>query len=191
MQYRSLATLVLERAEEFGSRRVFIHKRLNRWEEVSWRTFGKDIIAAAKGLSTLGFKPGDRLAILADNGPAWPTIDLACLYLGGVDVPLYLTSHSKDLTYILNDSGATVLAVAGDDQREKLTKIAADIPMIILPSICAFTLSGLTAIPQSTTQSTRCTFNFPRFETDTSATCATTVTSSSRGNQSLIAIPRP
>ena len=154
MQYRSLATLVLERAEEFGSRRVFVHKRSNRWEDVSWRTFGKDIIAAAKGLSTLGFKPGDRLAILADNGPAWPTIDLACLYLGGVDVPLYLTSHSKDLTYILNDSGATVLAVAGDDQREKLTKIAADIPgvqhIIQLDPEAAPTVNQFAGIPSLT-----------------------------------------
>ena len=154
MQYHSLATLVLERVQEFDSRRVFVHKRGNQWEDVSWRTFGKDIIAAAKGLATLGFKEGDRLAILAENGPAWPTIDLACLYLGGVDVPLYLTSHPKDLTYILNDSGATVLAVDGDDQRAKLTTIAGEIPgvrhIVQLDAEAAPTVNQFAGIPSLT-----------------------------------------
>ena len=46
-----------------------------------------------------GFRPGDRLAILAENDPEWTIIDLACLYLGGVDVPLYLTSPITEGKY--------------------------------------------------------------------------------------------
>ena len=88
----SLASMILDRAAQYGSRRVFLRKRGSSWENISWQQFGDQIVSAARGLAALGFQPGDRLAILADNRPEWPLLDLACLYLGGVDVPLYLTS---------------------------------------------------------------------------------------------------
>lgn len=91
---------------------------------------GEQIVHAAKGLTALGFQPGERLAILADNRPEWPLIDLACLYLGGVNVPLYLTSQPNDLAYILKDAGVMFLAVAGDDQRKKIEQIAVQVPTL-------------------------------------------------------------
>ncbi len=130
MSDTSLASMILDRAAQYGSRRVFLRKRGTSWEDISWQQFGAQIVHAAGGLAALGFQPGDRLAILADNRPEWPLIDLACLYLGGVDVPLYLTSPPDDLAYILNDAGASVLAVAGDDQRQKIAQIAAEVPSL-------------------------------------------------------------
>ncbi len=126
----SLASMILDRAARYGSRRVFLRKRDSSWEDISWQQFGDQIVRAARGLAALGFRPGDRLAILADNRPEWPLLDLACLYLGGVDVPLYLTSPPDDLAYILNDAGASVLAVAGDDQRQKIAQIASEVPSL-------------------------------------------------------------
>ena len=126
----SLASMILDRAARYGSRRVFLRKRNSSWEDISWQQFGDQIVRAARGLAASGFQPGDRLAILADNRPEWPLLDLACLYLGGVDVPLYLTSPPDDLAYILNDAGASVLAVAGDDQRQKIAQIASEVPSL-------------------------------------------------------------
>ena len=45
-------------------------------------------------------------------------------------MPLYLTSPPDDLAYILNDAGASVLAVAGDDQRQKVAQIASEVPSL-------------------------------------------------------------
>ncbi len=130
MSDASLAVMILDQARRYGSKRVFQRKRGNRWDDIAWQQFGEQIVHAAQGLAALGFQPGERLAILADNRPEWPLIDLACLYLGGVDVPLYLTSHPNDLAYILKDAGVTFLAVAGDDQRQKIKQIAAQVPTL-------------------------------------------------------------
>ena len=130
MSDASLAGMVLDRAARYGSKRVFMRKRGSSWEDVSWQQFGDQVVRAAQGLAAIGFQPGDRLAILADNRPEWPLIDLACLYLGGVDVPLYLTSPPTDLAYILKDAGVTFLALAGDDQRKKIEQIASDVPSL-------------------------------------------------------------
>jgi long-chain acyl-CoA synthetase len=130
MREMSLAMMILERADRYGAKRALMHKRGKQWEDLSWRTFGEHIVRAAKGLTALGFRAGDRLAILAENRPEWPIIDLACLYLGGVDVPLYLTGTPKDITYILRDAGVSFIAVSGRDQLAKVLKIAGDLPTL-------------------------------------------------------------
>ncbi|MGH7962822.1 MAG: AMP-dependent synthetase/ligase, partial [Candidatus Binatia bacterium] len=128
MDETSLTTMILERAERYGDKRALLSKRDGRWEEISWRTLGSKITRTAQGLAALGFRAGDRLAILAENRPEWPIIDLACLFLGGVDVPLYLTSPPQDLAYILKDAGVTFIAVSGREQLAKILKIAGDLP---------------------------------------------------------------
>ena len=130
MTITSLATLVLDRAERHPSRRVFQRKRREQWEDLSWQQLADQIVSAAHGLAALGFKAGDRLALLAENQPEWPIMDLACLYLGGVDVPLYLSSPGQDVAYILKDSGASFIAVSGRGQLDKIRRIAPDLPQL-------------------------------------------------------------
>ena len=130
MRETSLATMVLGRAERYGLKRVLLSKQNGRWGEISWQTLGSKITRAAQGLAALGFRAGDRLAILAENRPEWPIIDLASLFLGGVDVPLYLTSPPKDTAYILKDAGVTFVAVSGQEQLTKVLKIARDLPTL-------------------------------------------------------------
>jgi len=130
MRETSLATMILQRAERYGAKPAMRTKRRGQWEDLSWQTLGEKIVRAAQGLFALGFRPGDRLAILAENHPEWAIIDLACLYLGGVDVPLYLTSPVTDLTYILKDAGVTFLAVSGREPLAKALKVAGDLPAL-------------------------------------------------------------
>jgi long-chain acyl-CoA synthetase len=130
MHETSLATMILQRADRYGAKPAMRAKRQGQWQDLSWQTLGEKIVRAAQGLAALGFRHGDRLAILADNHPEWAIIDLACLYLGGVDVPLYLTSPVADLTYILKDAGVTFLAVSGREPLAKALKIASDLPTL-------------------------------------------------------------
>jgi len=127
MRETSLATMILERAERYGSKRAMLEKRQGQWEDISWQSLGEKIVRAAQGLAALGFQAGDRLAIVAENRPEWAIIDLACLFLGGIDVPLYLTSLSADMGYILKDAGVTFVALSGHEQLAKILKIAGDL----------------------------------------------------------------
>jgi long-chain acyl-CoA synthetase len=130
MGAKSLAVMVLERAKHYGPKKVFLSKRGDRWETISWETLGNRITRVAGGLAGLGFRAGDRLAILAENRPEWPIIDLACLFLGGVDVPLYLTSPPRETSYILKETGVTFVAVSGREQLAKILQVAGDLPRL-------------------------------------------------------------
>jgi long-chain acyl-CoA synthetase len=84
----------------------------------SWyRLSGAEAIARVKrialGLSSLGVKAGDRIAIISENRPEWSLSDLAILSLQAVNVPIYTTQAVEQIRFILENSGAKMLCVSG------------------------------------------------------------------------------
>ena len=68
----------------------------------------------AIGLSQLGVKAGDRIAIISENRLEWSLTDLAILSLKAVNIPIYTTqaveqirrSVDKRSVEVENDDGA-------------------------------------------------------------------------------------
>ncbi len=63
----------------------------------------------SKALRDLGVEPGDRVALMSENGPHWPTVDFATLCIGAVLVPIYPTLLPDQSSYITKDCGAKVV----------------------------------------------------------------------------------
>jgi len=74
----------------------------------------------ASALVGLDVEPGDRVALMAENGPHWPTVDFATLALGGVLVPVYPTLTGDQAAYVIADCGAEVVVVQGRERLEAL-----------------------------------------------------------------------
>lgn len=74
-------------------------------------------------LAELGIGPGDRVMLLSDNRPEWHTTDLATLALGAVDVPVYGTLTSEQITYQVRDSGAKAAVVESPEQMSKFLEV--------------------------------------------------------------------
>jgi len=94
--------------------------------DVWHRLSGSDAIAKLKrialGLSALGVRAGDRIAIISENRPEWSLTDLAILSLRAVNVPIYTTQAVEQIRYILENSDAKILCISG----KKLYKHAED-----------------------------------------------------------------
>src|ERR671917_1721695 len=84
-----------------------------QWLHIPGEAIIKRVRAVALGLSALGVKKGDRVALLSENRPDWSVVDIAILSLGAVNVPIYTTQAPEQVRYILEDSGARVLFVSG------------------------------------------------------------------------------
>lgn len=86
-------------------------------DEVWHRMSGSDAIERirriALGLSRMGVKAGDRIAIISENRPEWSLTDIAILSLRAVNVPIYTTQAVDQIRYILEDSGAKMLFISG------------------------------------------------------------------------------
>ncbi|HEX7316896.1 MAG TPA: long-chain fatty acid--CoA ligase [Pyrinomonadaceae bacterium] len=84
-----------------------------QWLYIPGEAIIQRVRAVALGLSALGVKRGDRVALLSENRPDWSVADIAILSLGAVNVPIYTTQAPEQVRYILEDSGARVLFVSG------------------------------------------------------------------------------
>jgi len=60
-------------------------------------------------LAALGVAPGDRVAIMLPNVPAFPIAFYGALGAGGIAVPMNPLLKSREVAYYLGDSGAKVL----------------------------------------------------------------------------------
>ena len=63
----------------------------------------------SKALLELGVERGDRVALMSENGPHWPTVDFATLCAGAVLVPVYPTLLPDQAAYIAGNCGAKVV----------------------------------------------------------------------------------
>jgi len=103
--------------------RVMLQKRASGWVPISSAEIYRNVVGVARALESWGIDHGDRVAILSENRPEWTITDFAALALGAVTVPIYSTQTDDQTSYILNDSGARVIAVSTKSQLEKILAI--------------------------------------------------------------------
>jgi len=108
----SLPGLCLAAALKHGKQDALNHKVGSDWLNISAETFVERVRNVALGLTDLGIKPGDRVALLSENRPEWSIADLAILSLGAINVPIYTTQAVDQIRYILTDSGTRAIFIS-------------------------------------------------------------------------------
>lgn len=101
--------MVLSAREYYHNRPVCREKRDGTYRDIFWQDFEQTLHDYAGALLDLGVNAGDRIAIMAPNGPHWVWADLAIQCCGGVSVPIYHTEGLPNTLYILKDSGSRFL----------------------------------------------------------------------------------
>lgn len=89
-------------------------KRGGEWVHISSAEFVRRVRHIALGLTDLGIRPKDRVALISENRPEWSIADLAVLSVGAVTVPIYTTQAIDQIQFILEDSGARALLISGE-----------------------------------------------------------------------------
>ena len=109
--------------------RVMLQKRAAVWMPISSTEIYSSAVALARTLESWGIRKGDRVAILSENRSEWTITDFAVLSLGAVTVPIYATQTTEQTSYILNDSGARIIAASTKGQLEKILAIQSRTPV--------------------------------------------------------------
>jgi long-chain acyl-CoA synthetase len=121
----SLATLndILFTATEHNLDRLMLHRQGGMWLPISSRHFGQLVARTARALHDWGIRPGDRVAILSENRPEWPTADMAILALKAVTVPLYSTLTAEQWAFVLKDSGCRIIFLSSGQHLQKILSV--------------------------------------------------------------------
>ncbi len=123
--------LLLKNARRFGDKKVAMREKyLGIWQEYTWKEYYEHVKWFSLGLRELGFKRGDKLAIIGDNRPEWVFSELAAQSLGGISVGLYQDSILKEVAYIINHSDATFVVAEDQEQVDKILEIKSETPQV-------------------------------------------------------------
>ena len=100
------------------------------WQSYTWRDYYEQGRLIALGLASLGFRRGDKVAIIGDNRPQLYWAVLGTQALGGVPVPLYQDGIEKEIAYILDHAEARFAIVEDQEQVDKLLHVRARCPRL-------------------------------------------------------------
>ena len=98
-------------------------KRNDTWQKFSSVKVKEIVDKFSLGLLSMGFKQGDKFAIISNNRSEWNFVDLGILQIGGIDVPVYPTMSEGEFNYIFNDSQVKLVFVSDKELYEKVGKV--------------------------------------------------------------------
>ncbi|MFV0592719.1 MAG: AMP-dependent synthetase/ligase [Draconibacterium sp.] len=102
-------------------------KRNGKYQGTSYKETHDKVLDLAAGLIKMGFKKGERAALLADGRNDWIISELGILYAGGINVPLSVRLHETELTFRLKHSGCKYIFVSKQHQL-KVEDIQSELP---------------------------------------------------------------
>jgi long-chain acyl-CoA synthetase len=126
---KTFPQILLDNAEKFGDSHIAIREKdYGIWQSYSWKAYLEQVKDFALGVASLGFKRGDKMAIIGDNRPQLYWGLAACQCLGGVPVPLYQDSIEKELLFIVDHSEARFALAEDQEQSDKMLALKKDCP---------------------------------------------------------------
>ena len=117
--------LLLDRVAKNPAHALFSKKASDgSWKDITSQEFLDDVKTLAKGLIAAGIKPGQAVALMSRTRYEWTMIDFAVWFAGGVVVPIYESSSSAQIEWILSDSDAVAIFVESDEHLARFEEIA-------------------------------------------------------------------
>src|SRR6516165_1646568 len=122
--------LLLEHARLRPDRPANREKDYGIWQSWTWAEVAAEVEALACGLSAMGFRRGDRLAIVGDNRPRLYWAIAATQALGGVPVPIYQDSIADEMAFVLDHAEVRFVVAEDQEQVDKLLAIKERCPLL-------------------------------------------------------------
>ncbi len=104
-------------------------KRGAKYEGTSYKQTRNQVLNLAAGLVDIGFKKGDRAALVADGRNDWIISELGMLYAGGANVPLSIRLETNELAFRLKHSGSKIIFVS-KLHAQKIEEIRDELPAL-------------------------------------------------------------
>jgi long-chain acyl-CoA synthetase len=124
--FNTIPELFVFLTENYGkktTKNLMYRKVAGKYEGISYVEFKEQTENIAFGLSALGIKKDDKVAIISENRPEWVYSDMAILGLGAVDVPIYPSLTAESIEFILNNSESKGVILSTKFQLNKVLKI--------------------------------------------------------------------
>ena len=118
----------LKRNKEIWGDHVAIRrKRFGIWQTYTWNDFYQQAKYCGLGLVELGLVPGDKVAIIGDDGPENVWAECAVQAVGGIVAALWSDSIPQEVAYVINHADVKFVSAEDQEQGDKLLGILPEI----------------------------------------------------------------
>lgn len=129
--HKSLAATFFGRVNSLGDiPAVRFKEGRGEYQDLTWTQYGQMIMEMAYGLASLGLEPKQCTAIFANNSHLWVASDFATISNGAISVPIYPTSSSSDIAFILSNSESRFVFVQNDKLLKKIVAVRDQLPQL-------------------------------------------------------------
>ncbi len=122
--------LLMHHARQRPGRPAMREKEYGIWQTYTWAEVAERVRGIASGLAELGFKRGDRLAVVGDNRPRLYWSVAACQCLGGIPVMMYQDAVAQEMAYVMSDAEIRFACVEDQEQVDKMLEIKDGLPLL-------------------------------------------------------------
>ena len=126
----TLPRLLQRNAIQYANKDAIREKKFGIWQTFTWSEYETEVQRLAHGLTELGFRRGDRLAVIGDNRPRLYWAILATQALGGVATAAYQDSIAKEMGYVLSHSEVKIILAENEEQVDKLYEVREESPTV-------------------------------------------------------------
>jgi len=97
---QNLVSMFFEQVERHGEAPFLWAKKDGHYQALTWREAAAQVSELARGLISIGVKPGERVVLVSENRPEWLIADVAIMAAGAVTVPSYVTNTIDVLIFL-------------------------------------------------------------------------------------------
>ncbi|MGZ3594579.1 MAG: AMP-binding protein [Syntrophales bacterium] len=117
----TLPQILMKQSERLGSEATAIReKAYGIWQTYSWLDYYRYVKHTGLGLSDIGLKRGENIAIVTNNVPEWLFCEIGCQSVGGVSLNLFTSSVPEELCHALSRIKASYVIAENQEQVDKL-----------------------------------------------------------------------
>lgn len=105
-----------QRAGQHPERIALRYARNNHWHDIKWKQFSESVDQTSRALLSAGLPIQGNIGLWSRNMPEWSITDFACMQTRGVSVPLYPTSTTDQVCYIIDEAEVEIMFVGEQPQ---------------------------------------------------------------------------
>lgn len=125
---KSAPRLIAEYARRSPDNVAFFSKKLGLYCKRTWRDYAISVGRCALGLSALGMRKGDRVAIMGDACEEWVICDMAAQAAGAITFGVYPTASVSEVEFQMVDGGASIFVAEDQEYVDKILQVADRLP---------------------------------------------------------------
>jgi long-chain acyl-CoA synthetase len=127
---KTLVDLFEQSVKAYSENTFLLEKKKDRFEPSTYGQVRREVYRLGAGLSAMGVRKGDHIALLSEGRNDWIISELAMFYAGAVNVPLSIKlEESNDLQFRLAHAEARYVIVSGS-QLKKIRAIIDNLPAV-------------------------------------------------------------